>query len=259
MKDSRFSFQSEHDNGMYDAINKGLRESRGDILAYINSDDLYPPDTLDRVVTYFNRHPDVDVVYGDSLVFDSVTVNQHVNVYMPRPERWLRAGGIICQPTVFMRRYCRDNVGSFKKNVKYLGDCEYWLRLIEQGYRFGKIDEILAIEVNHGDTLRSTMRQEIDEEKRYLRENYWPRAPMGEVVRWGVLFSRKLLTPFWYMRLIVRINRRYGSGAWSNFIRNFEPNASLTHYIINKMFRCKLSVWDASIPLTKKLGGKDES
>ncbi len=61
------SWSSEPDEGMYDGINKGMRLASGDILAYLNSDDLYPPWALDVVVDAFERDPEVDVVFGDVL------------------------------------------------------------------------------------------------------------------------------------------------------------------------------------------------
>ena len=62
-RDVRLTYASEKDDGMYDAINKGFARATGDILAYINSDDLYAPGVFEAVVAYFEKHPDVDVVY----------------------------------------------------------------------------------------------------------------------------------------------------------------------------------------------------
>lgn len=243
-RDGRLTYASENDNGMYDAINKGFDRATGDILAYINSDDLYAPGAFEAVVAYFAGHPDVDVVYGDTLVVNSEMGTAHVNLYMSCPETWLKAGGIIAQPTVFMRRRCRDSAGKIRREVKYLGDCEYWLRLVEAGFRFGKINEIIAVELNHGDTLRNTMAGEIENEKRFLRQRYWPDFPLKETARNIVLLSRKIFTPFLYVRLMLKINWGMSSGAWGGFIRNYKPKASLGGYLMNKLLRTNLPVWD---------------
>lgn len=243
-RDGRLTYASEKDYGMYDAINKGFDRATGDILAYINSDDLYTPGALEAVVAHFTAHPEVDVVYGDTLVANSETGTAHVNLYMSCPETWLKAGGIIAQPTVFIRRRCRDRVGKIRREVKYLGDCEYWLRLAEAGFRFGKINEILAVELNHGDTLRNTMADEIENEKKFLRQRYWPDMPLQETVRSIVLLFRKIITPFLYVRLMLKINWGVSSGAWGGFIRNYKPRVSLSGYLMNKLLRTNLPVWD---------------
>lgn len=242
-QDPRLSYVSEKDNGMYDAINKGFERARGEILAYINSDDLYTPGVFDIVVDYFRAHPEVDVVYGDTLVANTVTGKAHINLYMSHPETWLKAGGIIAQPTVFMRRRCWDGVGGFRREVKYLGDCEYWLRLVNNGHRFGKIDEVMAIELNHGETLRNTMAGEIENEKRFLRQRYWPARPLGEAARVWVLLYRQVFTPLLYVRFILKANRRGGRGAWANFIRHYRPKASLYEYLMNKLLRTDFEIW----------------
>jgi len=247
-QDARLDYISENDYGMYDAINKGFKLAKGEILAYINSDDLYTPGVLNEVVNYFNKHPEIDVVYGDTLVIHSNMKTVHINMYMPKPENWLRAGGIIAQPTVFMRRACWDNIGNLKKDVQYLGDCEYWLRLINHGYRLGKINEILAIELNHENTLRNTMKQKIDDEKIYLRNKYWPDYFMSENLRALLLFSRKLLTPAWHIYFILKVNFGLKNGSWSNFINNYNPKANLGYYIVNKLFKCNHDVWRINIP-----------
>src|SRR4051812_3137477 len=58
----------EKDNGMYDAINRGLSRASGDICAYLNCDEQYLPDALRDVANYFDKHPDMDVMFGDSIL-----------------------------------------------------------------------------------------------------------------------------------------------------------------------------------------------
>lgn len=60
----------EKDNGMYDAINRGFRRARGDILAWLNCDEQYLPGTLEKVWDFFHAHPGVDVLFGDALLID---------------------------------------------------------------------------------------------------------------------------------------------------------------------------------------------
>src|SRR3989339_370760 len=62
---SKIKWISENDHGQADAINKGLVLARADIVAWLNSDDLYEPETLQKVATYFSKHKDVDCIYGD--------------------------------------------------------------------------------------------------------------------------------------------------------------------------------------------------
>ena len=250
-QDSRISYVSESDNGMYDAINKGFTLATGEILAYINSDDMYAPEVFKMVVDYFQKHPEVDVVYGDTLVLEGSIKDIHMNLYMPNPELWLRAGGIITQPTVFMRRHCWDKVGHLGQDVKYLGDCEYWLRLINNGFRFGKINEVLAVELDHGDMLRNTMQEEIENEKRYLKTKYWPEFPVNRLIREVVLFSRRVFTPLLHMVLILKINMRLCNGSWGNFIVNYQPKANLVYYLLNKIFKSNYTVWTVTTPVKK--------
>jgi glycosyltransferase involved in cell wall biosynthesis len=70
---SRFRWTSGPDAGMYDAVNKGLRMARGEILAYLNSDDLYLPWTIQTAVDFLQAHPDVDLVYGDYISLDEAS------------------------------------------------------------------------------------------------------------------------------------------------------------------------------------------
>jgi glycosyltransferase involved in cell wall biosynthesis len=61
---------SEHDRGQTDAINKGFARAHGDILAWLNSDDIYEPGAVAEAVTFLQAHPDVGMVYGDANFID---------------------------------------------------------------------------------------------------------------------------------------------------------------------------------------------
>src|SRR5205814_1220274 len=64
------SLYVEKDEGMYDAINRGLRRSRGAICSYLNCDEQLLPGALARVASFFDTHPDVDVLFGDAILID---------------------------------------------------------------------------------------------------------------------------------------------------------------------------------------------
>ena len=68
--DPRVTAFIEKDAGMYDAVNRGFRRGRGELLAYLNCDEQYLPGALRKVSAFFDRHPEVDVVLGDTLVVD---------------------------------------------------------------------------------------------------------------------------------------------------------------------------------------------
>src|SRR5438045_1743636 len=68
--DTRVRAYIEKDAGMYDAVNRGLKHAQGDILAYLNCDEQYLPGALDKVRTFFDAHPEVQIVFGDVVVVD---------------------------------------------------------------------------------------------------------------------------------------------------------------------------------------------
>ena len=162
---------SEPDRGMYDAVNKGMRLASGEILAYLNSDDLYFPWTLSTVIEGFRRHPDAGLVYGDALKIENETGHQDFYLTPPFSLDWVQRVGFLVQPTVFWTRAVWDVVGPFDESLRYVADCDYWMRAGSR-CRFAKINEFLAIERDHESSLRESARLGLSRELERVRSRY---------------------------------------------------------------------------------------
>ena len=162
---------SEPDNGMYEAINKGLRKTQGEILAYLNADDLYLPWTVSVVVEYLNQHQGIDLVYGDLINVHLETQRNTLRFYPKFNLSFLIRRGILGQPTVFFRKSVVERVGLFDESLKLVGDCEYWMRVGKQ-CKISKIEEFLAIARDHQMTLRERRWQQLLKELEHVRKKY---------------------------------------------------------------------------------------
>ncbi len=162
---------SEPDEGMYQAINRGLSMAQGEVLAYLNSDDLYFPWTLDVVSEYFDSHPSVDLVFGDAVLVDDGTGWQTPALNPPFDLDHIRRSGFLIQPAVFWRRSVLETEGGFDESLRYLADCDYWMRVGEH-HRFGKVNEFVAVERNHDQTLRESQASGIQAELELTRSRY---------------------------------------------------------------------------------------
>ncbi len=135
---------SEKDNGQADAVNKGIDATDGGVIGWLNSDDIYYPNAIARVVAFFDSHPDVDVVYGMADHIDQS--DQAFEVYPTEP--WdiarMRDICIICQPAAFFRRRVVAQYGLLDEKLQYCMDYEFWLRLVKAGVRFAYLEEKLA-------------------------------------------------------------------------------------------------------------------
>lgn len=136
----------ERDAGMYDAINRGLRRASGEICAYLNCDEQYLPGTLRRVADYFGEHPEVDVLFGDSIVADaSLMPLAYRRVVLPRRlHTLLRPLGVLTCSTFFRRKLVEDGA-LFDTTWKITGDKAWILSLLDRGYRMAVLHEPLAV------------------------------------------------------------------------------------------------------------------
>lgn len=126
----RFRWVSEPDHGQTDAINKGLRMAEGEVLAYLNADDLYLPGTLDRVAGYFMTHPGAGWLFGHCrLIDESGNLIGGLNAPPFNLRRMIDRAEYVPQPTVFWRRSVAAVVGEFDVSLHYTMDYDYFIRL----------------------------------------------------------------------------------------------------------------------------------
>ena len=154
---------SESDTGMYDAINKGMRLSSGQILCYLNADDYFFPDTVKRVVARF-QEAKVDFVFGNCIYVDK---NEHelyrysgVNL----PYSLIRHLGRIpfAQQTAFWTRKLYMEVGGFDQRYKYVADTKFLyecLRLVDTNK--SHINEFLSMFRQHDEAFSQKVCQQM--------------------------------------------------------------------------------------------------
>ena len=140
------SWRSEPDNGQSDALNKAFELSTGEIIGWINSDDGYFSVTaIEQAVEYFQRHPDVDLVYGHSAYVNAEGRVLHL-MWVPGFIRWwFMRQDYVSQPTVFIRR-CALSTQLVDASFHFAMDYELLLRLQSEGRTFARIDDVLAFE-----------------------------------------------------------------------------------------------------------------
>lgn len=147
---SRIAWTSEKDNGLADAVNKGLARATGEIIGWLNSDDLYRPGTLQRVVKYFEQHPDCMWLYGKCRIIDENdreiyrNVTRYKNLLLSRYSYGrLLTENYISQPAVFFRKSLMEETGLLRTDLRFAMDYDLWLRFGKR-YPAGVIPEYLS-------------------------------------------------------------------------------------------------------------------
>ena len=176
--DPRVEARVEKDAGMYDAINRGLRRAKGDILAYLNCDEQYLPGALDRVADYFAAHPAVDMVFGNIIMVDeSGEYLCHRKVQTPRLlHTWTCHLSTLSCAMFFRRRLIEPGGFFFNTDYRCGGDQEWMVRLLRSGVQMAALGEFTSVFTRTGSNLGRDPRAEAERAKLRATAPFWVRA-----------------------------------------------------------------------------------
>ncbi len=137
--------ESVADSGQTNAINKGFQHTQGEIMAWLNSDDVLMPGTLRTVGRYFAIHPEIDVVYGHRIIIDQDGMEVGRWVLPRHSNRILSYADYIPQETLFWRRSIWDKAGGqVDETYKFAMDWDLILRFRDVGANFVRLPYFLA-------------------------------------------------------------------------------------------------------------------
>jgi glycosyltransferase involved in cell wall biosynthesis len=120
---------SEPDRGQADAINKGLGRAKGEVVAWLNSDDMYMAGAISQAVDALSTHPEAGMVYADGLMVDEAGWLLDPHRYRKYDVLDLLCFDVLLQPTVFMRRDVLEQVGYLGEDYHLVLDHELWIRI----------------------------------------------------------------------------------------------------------------------------------
>ncbi len=167
------------DRGQGHAINKGLERATGEIVAYLNSDDLYLPGALNKVVSYMAEHPECNWLSGSCLTFGAGESVWQAEA----PEelwRWLDRCPLP-QASVFWRRELTTRLGGFDETFRCCLDYEYWARFAFAGERCHILDHPLSAFRAHPAAKTASLHSQFRAEDEVIRQRYSPHlAPQDQ-------------------------------------------------------------------------------
>ena len=174
----RLKYISEKDKGQSDGINKGLKMATGDIVAFLNADDVYTDGALDKVVTYFKENPDCMWLTGYCKIIDEngKQIKKYITEYKNRKLRkftfeQLLIENCISQPATFWRRKLHDEVGYIDESLHYSMDQDLWARFASK-YKLHLIKDYLAEFRFTPDTKTGSSIEKTLKESRQIAQRY---------------------------------------------------------------------------------------
>jgi len=232
---NQLQFVSEKDKGQTDAINKGFRQARGRIVAYLNSDDFYLPGAVAEAVGFLDRHPEIALVYGEGYHTDAQ--GRFLERYYTEPFDFQRLAEIcfICQPAVFFRRVLLSTIGYLDPSLHYCMDYDYWMR-VGKRYTIGHLPRYLAGSRLHSEGKTLSKRVEMHHEILETVLRHYGRVPS----RWTTSYSHILVQRHWsrqgrfhslaydylvrliFMLKYIQLNKRF---PFTDFISRMNPQS----------------------------------
>lgn len=193
-------WESAPDGGQSHAINLGFAKTSGEIMAWLNSDDILLPGALACVVDYFVRHPEVDVVYGNRLLIDENDMEIGCWILPGHDGKALSWADYVPQETLFWRRSLWERVGGkIDESFRFAMDWDLLVRFRDVGARFAHIPRFLGAFRIHEHQKTSAAINEIGHgEMDRIRERLLGKVPSRTEIG-------KAVTPFMLRHVSVHI------------------------------------------------------
>lgn len=214
---------SEPDAGQSDAINKGFARTKGDVLGWVNADDVLTPGTLFAVARFMENHPEAVAVYGGCMLIDESGREIRASAVQPFDLwRLIHSRNFIEQSSCFFRRSAFEAVGGVDTGLKYVMDWDLWIKLSAVGEvayvpeifsarritasnktesgGFERFSEIRSMLGRYGAIWRSPVIFN------YLAETVatwarWRRGPLGYLTKGFYSLSDTVMRPFFFRRM----------------------------------------------------------
>ncbi|WP_421247251.1 glycosyltransferase family 2 protein [Aeromonas jandaei] len=135
---------SETDNGLYDAMNKGIKLATGDVVGILNSDDFFvSDDSLAELMNGFSS-PDIDAVYSDLVYVESENTNNVTRLYSSKifKKSLIKFGIMLPHPTFYAKKNIYDNYGLYKLNYRVAADFEFIARCVMNNITLNRVPSI---------------------------------------------------------------------------------------------------------------------
>jgi len=134
---------SEKDTGIYNAMNKGLKLAKGEIIAIVNADDYYYSDTIQLVVNHFNNTK-TDVVYGDINKLRTINNKNYFKKAVPNISLMEQTMPIF-HPATFVKKQVYNTVGGFNEKYKLSADYDFIYKVYKAGFKFNYLPKTLTV------------------------------------------------------------------------------------------------------------------
>lgn len=186
---------SEKDSGQSEAFNKGFAHAKGRFLTWLNADDVLMPGTVRALYDIAKDRPDIHWVTGNLMKFE-----QHNGKILEAPwgphwvPRWAQGSGYVLSvfgPTTFWSREAYKKVGNIDEALHYVMDTDYWMRLLNAGYRYVRLNRVCwgfrlhevsktAIYTDHEPSPEVRAKMDAERKKIYLKNRF-------HITKWGRL------------------------------------------------------------------------
>ena len=218
---------SESDEGQSDAVNKGFRMAKGEIIGWINSDDGYfDVSAISSIVILFDKYDDADVIYGDVVRINENNLILFIIKNRKFNYNYLKKTCSIRQPGAFFRRKIIDNF-ELDTSLDIAMDYDFWLR-IGKKHRFQYINRIFAVDRIHKKRKIVARKDEMIKEAVYLSKEYGQvnRSLLYRLFNIGLYGPRSLYMLIEVQRLYYKYNFAFDmklDNMLSTFFRQIKP------------------------------------